>query len=199
MPEKRQYHSPARREQAAATRGRIVAAGAEVVRELTTWDWDQLTYRAVADRAGVSERTVYRNFPTERHLHGAVMARLEDEAGINYEDVELDTVADVTGRVFASLHRFAAEESFSVPSGQSVAGADERRRAALLRAVTDRAPHLTESQRHTAAGLLDVLWNPPSYERLVREWKLADDAAIGAVQWLIARVVEAVDTNEIPE
>jgi AcrR family transcriptional regulator len=201
MPSKnarRSYDSPARRQQAAATRERIVVAGAELVRELITWDWDQLTYRAVADRAGVSERTVYRNFPSERHLHDAVMARLEDEAGINYEAVELSTVADVTGRVFASLHRFAAEESFSVPSGQSVAGADERRRAALMRAVTDQAPHLTDRQRRTVAGLLDVLWNPPSYERLVRQWKLDDTAAIDAVQWLITKVVEAVSTNEIP-
>lgn len=195
---RRRYDSPARREQAAATRESIVAAGAELVRELTTWNWNQLTYRAVAGRAGVSERTVYRNFPSERHLHDAVMARLEDEAGINYEAVELGTVADVTGRVFASLHRFAAEESFSVPSGQSVAGADERRRAALVRAVTEHAPQLTDRQRHTAAALLDVLWNPPGYERLVREWKLDDTAAIGAVQWLITKVVEAVDTNEIP-
>src|SRR3954447_8373932 len=89
---RRQYDSPARRQQAAATRERIVAAGAALVRELTTWDWEQVTYRAVADRAGVSERTVYRNFPSERLLHDAVMARLEDEAGINYETVELDTV-----------------------------------------------------------------------------------------------------------
>jgi AcrR family transcriptional regulator len=198
-PDRRQYDSPARREQAAATRERIIAAGAELVRELTSWDWGQLTFRAVADRAGVSERTVYRNFPTERQLHDAVMARLEDEAGIDYEDVELDTVADVTGRVFASLHRFAAEESFGVPSGQSVAGADERRQAALLRAVTDRAPYLTDGQRRTVAGLLDVLWNTPSYERLVRGWKLDDTAAIGAIQWLIVKIVEAVDTNEVPE
>jgi AcrR family transcriptional regulator len=199
MPEKRNYDSPARREQAAATRERIVAAGAELVHELTTWDWSQLTFRAVANRAGVSERTVYRNFSTERLLHDAVMARLEDAAGINYAAVELDTVADVTGRVFASLHRFAAEGSFSVPSGRSVPGANERRQAALMRAVTERAPHLTDSQRKTAAGLLDVLWNPPSYERLVREWKLDDGTAIGAVQWLIGKIVEAVDANEIPE
>jgi AcrR family transcriptional regulator len=200
MPQnRRRYDSPARREQAAATRERIIAAGAQLVRELTTWDWDQLTFRAIADRAGVSERTVYRNFPSERHLHDAVMARLEDEAGISYDAVELDTVAAVTGRVFASLRRFAAEESFHVSSGQSVTGADERRQAALMRAVTAQTPDLTDTQRRTVAGLLDVLWNPPTYERLVREWKLDDSAAIAAVQWLIAKVVDAVEKNAVPE
>ena len=86
---KRPYNSPARRQRVAETRERIVAAGAALVREFTTWDWDGLTFRAVAELAGISERTVYRHFPTERHLHDAVMARLEDEAGITYEDVEL--------------------------------------------------------------------------------------------------------------
>ena len=46
-----------------------------------TWDWRDLTFRSVAERAGVGERTVYRHFPTERHLHDAVMERLESEAG----------------------------------------------------------------------------------------------------------------------
>jgi AcrR family transcriptional regulator len=48
--------------------------------ELPTWDWDGLTFRALAERAEVSERTVYRHFPTERKLHDAVMERREDEA-----------------------------------------------------------------------------------------------------------------------
>ncbi len=97
----RSYHSPARQKAAAATRERIVDAGTQLVHGFTTWDWDELTFRAVAERAEVSERTVYRHFPTERHLHDAIMGRLEDEAGIAYEDVELGNLADVTARVFA--------------------------------------------------------------------------------------------------
>ena len=57
--------------------------------EFDSWHWNALTFRAVAERAGVGERTVYRHFPTERHLHDAVMARLEEEAGVTYEDLEL--------------------------------------------------------------------------------------------------------------
>ncbi len=108
---RRSYHSPARQKAAAATRERIIDAGAQLVREFTTWNWDELTFRAVAERAEVSERTVYRHFPTERHLHDAIMGRLEDEAGIAYEDVELDNLAEVTARVFASLRRFAIKDT----------------------------------------------------------------------------------------
>lgn len=194
---KRPYNSPAREQQAAQTRDRIVSAGAALVREFTDWDWGSLTFRAVADRADVSERTVYRHFPSERHLHDAVMARLEDEAGITYEDVQLDTVAEVSARLIASLHRFAAEQTTTSPRSPALVGADERRRTALLRAVRAEAPDLTDAQQRVAAGLLDVVWSPTTYERLAGVWELDDDTSIGAIAWLIDVVVAAVRSGEI--
>ena len=107
------------------------------MRGFTTWDWHELTFRAVAERAGVSERTVYRHFPTERHLHDAVMARLEDEAGIAYEDVDLDNLADVTARVFASLQRFAINDTVGTPQDPRFRG---RRSATPRRPATVRSP-----------------------------------------------------------
>jgi AcrR family transcriptional regulator len=193
---RRSYHSPARQKATAATRERIVDAGSQLVRGFTTWDWDELTFRAVAQRAEVSERTVYRHFPTERHLHDAIMVRLEDEAGIAYQDVELDNVAEVTARVFASLRRFAIKESVSTPHGPAFAGADARRHDALDRIVA--ASQLPEPERRALAGLLDVLWSPTTYERLVGGWHLDNTEAVDAVQWLIAKVIVAVQNNESP-
>ena len=94
---RRTYDNRARQEKAAQTRERIVTAGSELVHGFDTWNWRDLTFKAVAERAGVGERTVYRHFPTERHLHDAVMQRLESEAGISYEDVDLANLAEVTG------------------------------------------------------------------------------------------------------
>jgi AcrR family transcriptional regulator len=193
---RRSYNSPARRQAAAATRERIIDAGVRLVREFTTWNWDELTFRAVAERAQVSDRTVYRHFPTERHLHDAIMGRLEDEAGIAYEDVELDNLAEVTARVFASLRRFAINDSIGAPHGPAFVGAEAKRHDALNRAVA--APQLPEAQRRALAGLLDVLWSPPTYERLVGAWSLDKSEAAEAVQWLIAKVIAAVENNEPP-
>ena len=194
----RSYHSPARQKAAAATRERIIDAGTRLVRGFTTWDWDELTFRAVAELAEVSERTVYRHFPTERHLHDAIMGRLEDEAGIAYEDVELDNLADVTARVFASLKRFAIKDTIGTPHGPAFAGADARRHDALDRAVTARAPQLPDAHRRAMAGLLDVLWSPTTYERLVGAWNLDKAEAVDAVRWLIAKVVAVIDDQANP-
>jgi AcrR family transcriptional regulator len=176
-----------------------VSAGAALVRELPTWDWDGLTFRALADRAEVSERTVYRHFPTERKLHDAVMERLEDEAGITYEDVDLANIADVTARMLAAMHRFAAEETGYPPVGPAVSGADGRRRAALQRAVSAEARNLTDVQQRIAAGLLDAMWHPVTYERLVRAWQLDDETALGAVEWVIAKLVSAIRSGELAD
>jgi AcrR family transcriptional regulator len=192
----RTYDTPVRRQKAAATRTRIVQAGSELVHGFASWDWQELTYRAVAERAGVGERTVYRHFPTERHLHDAVMQRLEEEAGITYEDVTLDNLGAVTAKVFLSRGAFAVGASVTGPDSPTFVAVDERRRDALLRAVAASTPAWTDGQRATTAAVLDMLWNLPSYERLVGVWNLSPEDATRAITWLIDHVVAAVERDE---
>jgi AcrR family transcriptional regulator len=195
---RRTYDNRARQEKAAQTRERIVAAGSELVHDFDSWNWRDLTFKAVAERAGVGERTVYRHFPTERHLHDAVMHRLESEAGISYEDVDLTNIGDVTGRVFASLQRFSVRKSVEAPQDPTFVGVDVRRREALTRAVSAAAPGWSTAEQQVTAGLLDVLWNVPSYERLVGEWDIDGDDATRAIGWLMAKVVAAIEDDDPP-
>jgi hypothetical protein len=126
------------------------------------------------------------------------MARLESEAGISYEDVGLDNLGAVTARVFASLQRFAVRESVDTPRDPTFVGVDARRREALLRAVAASAPHWSAAEQRVTAGLLDVLWNLPSYERLVGVWGVDGPAATEAVNWLMSKVIEAVEQGGPP-
>jgi AcrR family transcriptional regulator len=187
--ERRRYDAPVRRQRAADTRERIVRAGSELAHDAASWDWKALTFRAVAERAGVSERTVYRHFPNDRQLHDAVMQRLEHEAGITYEDVDLPSLTAVTAKVFATLQSFAAQESVHQPDDPTFVAVGERRRRALLRSVEAAAPHWPERDRRVAAALLDVLWNLPSYEQLVNGWHLSPDEATGGLTWLMEQVI----------
>jgi len=195
---RRRYDNRARQQKAARTRERIVAAGSELVHGFETWSWRDLTFKAVAERAGVGERTVYRHFPTERHLHDAVMQRLESEAGISYEDVDLTNLAEVTAAVFASLQRFSVRQSMQTPTDPTFVGVDHRRRDALLRAVETSTPGWTDNQRRVVAGLLEVLWNLPSYERLVGVWGVDGEDATAAIGWLMAKVVVAIEDDNPP-
>lgn len=195
---RRTYDNRARQQKAAQTRERIVAAGSELVHAFDSWNWGELTFKAVAERAGVGERTVYRHFPTERHLHDAVMQRLESEAGISYEDVDLTNIDDVTARVFASLQRFSVRKSVDTPQDPTFVGVDARRREALVRAVSASAPAWSAAQQQMAAALLDVLWNVPSYERLVGVWGLDGTDATRAIGWVMAKVISAIEDDDAP-
>lgn len=68
---------------------------------------------------------LYRHFPTVQHLHEAVMQRLQEEAGITYEDIELRKLSSVTARVFATRQSFAARESVEAPQDPTFVVVDE--------------------------------------------------------------------------
>ncbi len=201
MPEaardRRPYSSPVREQRASATRQRIVDAGAELAHELSSWDWDALTFRAVAERAGVGERTVYRHFPSERLLHGAVMQRLNQLAGVDYDTLDLDGFASLTARVFRSLGEYAAAGQTTVqPDDTAFRDVDDQRRSAILGAVVAERPDWSPRQQEDAAAALDVLWHVPSFERLVGAWGMSTERATATLCWLIDLVTEAIQHDE---
>ena len=197
--QRRRYDSPLRRERAAQTRGRILDAGAALVHTFPTWDWRDLTFRAVAERAGVGERTVYRYFPTERDLHDGVMRRLEEEAGVSFEGLALDDLPAITARSFGRLSTHAVSRWSDPDPQQPVLAAEaQRRRDALVDAVTQQTSDWSDTQRQLAAAMLDVLWAVPSYERLITMWQLEPEAATQAITWAIGLLVDAIQDGRRP-
>jgi AcrR family transcriptional regulator len=195
-PERRRYESPVRRAQAAETRDRIVAAGAELVHGLPQWDWRDVTVRAVAERAGVNLRTVYRHFASERELHDAIVRRLEEEAGEPLTELDLDGLPDVTARVFSYLASFALRSRTA--GNPTLVEVDERRRQALRAAVEPATADWSEADREMAAAVLDVLWTVNSYDRLTAVWRLDPDEASRAVAGVVRLIVDAIREGRVP-
>lgn len=173
-----------------------MAAGLELAHECPVWDWRGLTIRAAAERAGVSERTVYRHFPSEREFHDAVMRGLEGQAGVALEGMRLADVADATARVFAHVASFPMV--VRTPLDPTLTATDQRRRATLLNAVTQEAPDWPPAGRAMASGLLDVLWSVMSYERLITAWDLTPEQATAAITWTIGLVEAAIRDGRLP-
>ena len=198
-PARRRYDSPLRRQRAAETRERIVSAGVTLVTSFTAWDWKELTFRAVAETAGVSESSVYRHFANERELHDAVMQRLGEQAGVTYDGVTLDQVADVAGRVFAAMSGFAVSAWTQQVDDPTFTAIDQKRGQALRDAVEAAAPRWSPRQRDAVAGVLDVLWSPVSYERLMTAWRMSPERATEVIRWAIGLVVDSVRNAAAPE
>ena len=93
---------------------------------LPIWNWAALTVRAVAQRAGVNQRTVYRYFATERELRDAVLERFRSEAGVDLEGLQLEDLKDIAARVFEYVSSFPIESRTT--TDPSVAAENERQR-----------------------------------------------------------------------
>jgi AcrR family transcriptional regulator len=161
---RRCYDSRLRLQRAAETRERIVAAGSGLLHGSPVRDWQALTVRAVAERAGVNERTVYRHFVNERGLRDAVMHRLEEEAGIDLAGLRLEDVADAAARIFEHVSSYPLKPRPLLDPTLTAAG--QRRHKALLGAVAAGSQGWPAADRVVTAAMFDVLW-VASYERLV--------------------------------
>ncbi|HXW35712.1 MAG TPA: TetR/AcrR family transcriptional regulator [Acidimicrobiales bacterium] len=193
---RRRYNSVVRRDRAAETRRRIVIAGSELLRSSNVRDWRGLTVRAVAERAGVNERTVYRHFVNERGLRDAVMRRLEDEVGIDLEGMKLEDVADVAARTLRQVSSFPLSPRQALDP--TLDEAKRRQHIALLKAVGTWSEEWTDEDSVMAAGVFDVLWSVACYERLVGDWDLDSDQAIRAVSWVIEVLEGAIREGAAP-
>ncbi|WP_019926591.1 TetR/AcrR family transcriptional regulator [Nocardia sp. BMG111209] len=196
---RRQYDNSGRRAQTAKTRDQILDAAADMAHEFPSWDWGDLTFRSVAERAGVGARSMYRHFGSERELHDAVVRRLKEEAGVNYDDLKLEDLAEVTSRTFAALGTFPESTRSGPGTTQPALLAEHRmRRDALLHATVPYAGDWSDEQRTLVVAVLDLLWDVPAYERLVVQWGLDGEQAMRAVKWALDAVVAAIRTGEPP-
>lgn len=193
---RRRYDSALRRQRAAETLERIVAAGVELLRSFPIWNWRELTVRAVAKHAGVNERTVYRHFANERELRDAVLARQQQMARVDLDGLGLADLEDVTTRIFAYVATFPLEPR--TPRDPTLMAAGKRQREALLAAVGPSTKKWSERDRTLAAAMLDVLWSLMTYERLVADWGLAPKEATRGATWVMGLIQDALRQGRRP-
>jgi len=197
-PKKRKYNSPLRQQQAAETRERIINAGSELVHEFPTWDWTNLTAKAVGDRAGVAERTVHRHFASERALRQAVLQRLVEESGISLEDFELKDFAGMTEDMLKYLVSFSANADLTPTMDPALTSIFEYRRRQLMSSVIRETPDWTDRERQLTAAALDVLWDPTVYGRIKSTWELDMETATRTITWMIDLIEQAIRTGNKP-
>jgi len=193
---RRRYDSTLRRERATQTRENIMTAAAEILGRSDIRDWGGVTIRAVATRAGVNERTVYRHFANEQKLRDAVMHRLEVDAGIDLAEMQLADIGDVAARIFRHVSSYPLKRRPSLDP--TLVDANRRQHEALLNAVAGGGESWSDRDRTLAAAMFDVLWGVAAYERLVVDWRLEPDQAIRALQWVIGLIEAAVRDGARP-
>jgi AcrR family transcriptional regulator len=155
---RRRYQSPLRQRQASRTRELILAAYADLVVAQGT---SAVTMAAVADRAGVAERTVYRHFPNAR----ALLDGLSEEAGAVMREHGADQLvqAGLSDAVDRAAVLYQGFEAAGAPmkaaviaglSGDYRSPGQGSRVSHIHDAVRRELPNLSEAELHEAVVMI---------------------------------------------
>jgi AcrR family transcriptional regulator len=184
----RSYSSPLRDQQAAATRSVILEAlGAE----LADGSVEDFSVARLARRAGVSERTVYRHFPTRETLLDGLSEWYNERVADFPDDVAADEIAPTIAQVFADFdaHESLARGVLASPGGREMR--QHARAARLARLDAALAPVLKSADPERAAAaraLIFALCSAQTWQSMRDEGGL-DGATAGRA---VARAIELI-------
>ena len=182
MKAKRGYQSDLRAQQAAATRELIVKTTAE---SFVPWSTD-VSFDEVAAHAGISVRTVFRHFPTQRDLMLAVVSYVEQRCGWKPDELTADNLAPMIRDSFAyfgELLERGKRDSGPVP--EPLREQRARRTAAIERALAPLTkgiqPKLARGVLAAVSGLSRIQFLRDMHE----QWGVGGEDAGKAVEWVI--------------
>lgn len=173
------------------TRALILEAFAHCLEEREP---DDVSVPDIAERAGISDRTVYRHFPTRVDL----LAALTDWTRSNFISLiplhDLDQLPDVVARAMIvldgkpNLARALAKSTIGhdILSGLSASVREQ------VRGAVDRAfPSASESQRRTLLGALACLDSLQSWLILHDEFGMDADEIGATLGWAVKSIIDA--------
>lgn len=166
-----------RQEYKEQTRTRILDAAVELIEEAGE---APLTIMAVADRAGVTDRTVYRHFETRDALVRATWSHMQQRVASRGFPRTAEEMVQSPPRLFP---RFDAARGLVRASLYSPAGLDMRmssndeRREATLASVTDAFPIADQNWLRRRAAIAQLINSAYAWEVMGQYWGLDGDEA----------------------
>lgn len=188
----RSYNSPLRDRQSERTRELILEALAS---ELAEGGLHDLNIPAIAQRAGVSVRTVYRYFPTRDALIDAAEERIDRIVGPPHIP---QTAADLPGMAQALFRQFDDRETlilahWATDLGRDVRARGRRRRLqAYLETLSAATANLTRSDARAAHAVISHLLSSLTWKTLREEFGMKGSESGKAVAWALRTLIDDV-------
>lgn len=177
-----------RERQKTLTRNAILDALAETVVYQGLHDF---SVQDVADRAGVSHRTVYRHFPDRNALLDGLAERLDDLFRERDRPVLPETATDIVEQVRGAFDLFADHPRLvrAVAIGALATGEQPRSRRTRDRVfrekVAEAAEGLPDDEARRASAVIRYLANSLAWVTLTDQLGLDQEETTGAVSWAV--------------
>ncbi|HEX5378398.1 MAG TPA: TetR/AcrR family transcriptional regulator [Phenylobacterium sp.] len=181
-----------------ATREAILDA---VERRLQDGGLDELTFMQVAQEAGVSDRTVYRHFPTKDALLEAFWRRVQQSLGIATSTRSWADYLATRPAAFAEMDRREAVLRAVMNSSQAHEARlrlNAERQAGIRRVVAEAVGELPEPQFTELCALVHLLGSAPAWQALKDYWGIEGDAAGRVVAQAVATLADAARRTPEP-
>lgn len=192
-----------RERQRQVAREMIMQAAADLIVERGL---ENLSLADVAERAGVSKRTLYNHFESrETLLHdiGRWSEQLTLEHGGAVRPEGLDTLPDVIRAVWRTWDRQGTIRQAllrieAASSGSDLSGPRLERRRAFVEAIEDVRPDLPPDQVAEMAAVFHAVSSAPMFERLVVRDGLDVESAGALIGWTLAVMRDALAAGSDP-
>lgn len=188
------YTSALRESQVALTRSRILGAVAALIEA-----GQEPTYAAIAERAEVQERTVYRHFPAREELHRAFWLWIHEQHFSAPEAAtDLESLCAQVSQTFAgfSAHEALARAMLHSAEGRAIRlSANDERRERFARVLEAEVPQLGREQARRAAAAAQVLCSAMSWEYLHDYWGMDAREAGATVHQALAALFSGLRTS----
>ncbi len=161
---------------------------------------EEVSLQAVADRAGVSKRTLYNYYDSREALLAGIGERSDQltlEMGGYLVPGGLDVLPEMIRAVWRTWHAQGTvyEAADRIDASTVEQGRSARRlarHAALARGIEEIRPDLTEQQREAMASLVHAMASAAVYRRLINEDGLDLEPAADLMAWTLTIIREAL-------
>jgi AcrR family transcriptional regulator len=192
--QKRNYDSALRAEQVVQTRNRIMEAVAEQMVEGGMTDF---SIERVAQRAGVSTRTIYHHFPNRDELMDAVLVWIDEQSAINgpREDATGEDLVALIPQITEVFdeHEVLIRAMLITELGRAIRERGRsKRRPTIEAAVRRTAPQASEAAVNRAASVIHFLLSSEAWRSMKDESGLTGTQAGEAIAWAVERLLDAL-------
>lgn len=173
------------------TQSAILASAALLLRERT---FEDVSYLELAEAAEVSERTIYRRFPTRSHLLEALARWIEEE---HFPIPEFGTAAEFREAVKIRFRAYDAQPAYAFvaargavlsPTGEDSAAPIAE---AIVTMLNTTAPNLNRRDCLRAAASLRYFASPMFWARMRTGFEMSADETFRAFEFAASRVLPA--------
>jgi AcrR family transcriptional regulator len=162
---------------------------------------DELTFAQVAAEARVSDRTVYRHFPTKEALLEAFWVRVQQTLGIERSTSSWDDYVATRPAAFAEMdrrERLLRAVMSSAQAREARMRINAERQAGIRRVVASRVGKMPEPAFTELCALVHLLGSAPAWAALKDHWGIEGARAGRVVARAIATLAAAASHRGQP-